>query len=122
MKKLKFFLVLFCWLVVGSAHAQLTTIVNETFDNSSGCTFSAKSGWTPSTTLKASGKAAYLGFVPSQPGDSVEFISQWFDCRAYSNGALSFSPSCKVSWSDAATIEFQIDQLGAKWTKIPLER
>ena len=121
MKKLKFFVVLFCLLFVGSVRAQLTTIVNETFDNGSACTFSAKSGWTPSTTLKASGRAAYLGFVPTQVGDSTEFVSQWFDCRNYSNVALSFSHICKVSASDEATIEFQIDQLGAKWTRIPLE-
>lgn len=121
MKKLSFFLVMFCLLMIGGLSAQPVTIANETFDSPQSSFKAPKGDWIRETSLKNSGASSYLGFVPSQVGDSTEFISDWFDCRNYSNVVLTFSHICKVSASDVASIEFQIDQLGSKWTKISMD-
>lgn len=121
MKKFHFLVVMFCLLMIGGLFAQPVVVVNETFD-SPNCVFKTLKGdWVRETSLKNSGASSFLGFVPSQVGDSTEFISDWFDCRNYSNVVLTFSHICKVSFSDEATIEYQIDQLGAKWKKIPMD-
>ena len=115
-----FLLAFLLWTAVG-LYAQPVVLVNESFDNAT-CSFSAyRGGWNLDSNYHVSGKYAYLGFVPTQPGDSVELVSNWFDCENYSHVLLQFSQICKISANDMATVEFQIDRLGAKWTKIPMD-
>ncbi|MBO4403525.1 MAG: hypothetical protein J5792_07640, partial [Bacteroidales bacterium] len=121
MKKLFLSVCTFLLIAIAGVKAQPVVVVNESFDNAT-CTFSApRGGWGVDSTLYVSGNRSFLGVVPTQPGDSVEFVSNWFDCQNYSNVILSFSHICKVSYSDVATVEFQIDRLGSKWQKLPLD-
>lgn len=122
MKKNLFLSVLLILLFAATAvKAQPVVVVNESFDNAS-CSFSAlRGGWGVDSSLKVSGKSSFIGVMPTQIGDSVELVSNWFDCSNYSNVMLQFSHICKISDCDFATVEFQIDQLGAKWQKLPLD-
>ena len=97
-----FLLAFLLWTAVG-LYAQPVVLVNESFDNAT-CSFSAyRGGWNLDSNYHVSGKYAYLGFVPTQPGDSVELVSNWFDCENYSHVLLQFSQICKISYPDNLT-------------------
>jgi len=111
----------FLLMIAAGLFAQPVVIVNENFDKTQSNFTAPRGGWSADTTLHFSGSRSFLGIVPTQPGDSVELISGWFDCQKYSNVLLQFNHICKVSVCDFATVEYQIDQLGAKWQKLPLD-
>ena len=111
----------FLLMIAAGLFAQPVVVVNENFDKTSGNFTAPRGGWGVDSSLYVSGHRSMLGVVPTQPGDSVELVSGWFDCQKYSNILVQFSHICKVSVCDFATVEFQIDQLGAKWQRFPLD-
>ncbi len=46
--------------------------------------------------------------------------TSWFNFEKYSHLLLTFKHICKVSASDLVTVEYQINQIGATWTRIPM--
>lgn len=108
-------------MIAAGLFAQPVVVVNENFDKTSSNFTAPRGGWGVDSSLYVSGHRSMLGVVPTQPGDSVELVSGWFDCQKYSNILVQFSHICKVSVCDFATVEFQVDQLGAKWQRFPLD-
>ena len=121
MKTKKLSSLFFLLMIAAGLFAQPVVVVNENFDKTSGNFTAPRGGWGVDSSLYVSGHRSMLGVVPTQPGDSVELVSGWFDCQKYSNILVQFSHICKVSVCDFATVEFQIDQLGAKWQRFPLD-
>ena len=121
MKTKKLSSLFFLLMIAAGLFAQPVVVVNENFDKTSSNFTAPRGGWGVDSSLYVSGHRSMLGVVPTQPGDSVELVSGWFDCQKYSNILVQFSHICKVSVCDFATVEFQIDQLGAKWQRFPLD-
>ena len=121
MKTKKLSSLFFLLMIAAGLFAQPVVVVNENFDKTSSNFTAPRGGWGVDSSLYVSGHRSMLGVVPTQPGDSVELVSGWFDCQKYSNILVQFSHICKVSVCDFATVEFQVDQLGAKWQRFPLD-
>ena len=121
MKKVFLSMLLLLLAAASGLMAQPVVVASENFDNAKSIFTAPRGGWGADSTLRVSGKRACLGIVPTQSGDSVEIVSDWIDCQQYSNVMVQFSHICKVSVCDNATVEFQVDQLGAKWQRFPLD-
>ncbi|MFA5640685.1 MAG: hypothetical protein WC946_09430, partial [Bacteroidales bacterium] len=119
MKKFYFLLVL-AFFYAG-LKAQPVMIYSENFDISlDSLTRSPNNRWVLDSSLKSSYPYAMKGLIPSHLGDSVELITDWIDAGDYSHLLLSFEHICKVSESDIVTVEYELNRIGSRWTKIPM--
>lgn len=112
--------ILLALLIVG-LKAQPVVLRTENFDGSiTGFTYAPASRWVLDSSFKTSSPYSMHGLVPSHLGDSAELISPWINAKSFSNLLLSFKHICKISESDIVTIEYQINQIGAPWKRIPM--
>ena len=96
-------------------------IYSENFDISlDSLTRSPNNRWVLDSSLKSSSPYAIRGLIPSHVGDSVELITNWIYAKNYSHLLLSFQHICKVSESDLVTVEYELNRIGSRWTKIPM--
>lgn len=119
MKKLILFFLFALFCV--ELQSQPIVLRTENFDgNIAGFTYNPSSLWLKDSLYNTSTPYSMHGIIPSHLGDSCELISPWLNAKAFSNLLLTFKHICKVSASDIVTIEYQINQIGAPWRKIPM--